>query len=148
MSTRSNIGIENNDGTVTFVYCHHDGYLAGVGQTLLDNYTTEEEVRALLAPGDMSACYARCDLPQRYPAGAFAHSFKHPTKGHCIYYGRDRGELGIKAQTKHRAEAEDEMDNVYAYIFKGGAWAYRYNYADDPTWLPLTREAIAAEVEE
>ena len=33
MSTRSNIGIINADGSVTAIYCHNDGYPSGVGKT-------------------------------------------------------------------------------------------------------------------
>ena len=44
MSTRSFIGIQNLDGTVTGIYCHHDGYLAGVGATLKAHYTTVRQV--------------------------------------------------------------------------------------------------------
>jgi len=34
MATRSRIAIENQDGTVTSIYCHFDGYLSGVGKLL------------------------------------------------------------------------------------------------------------------
>jgi hypothetical protein len=34
MSTRSRIAIENQNGSVTSVYCHFDGYISGVGKTL------------------------------------------------------------------------------------------------------------------
>jgi hypothetical protein len=30
MSTRSRIAIENQNGSVTSVYCHFDGYISGV----------------------------------------------------------------------------------------------------------------------
>ena len=54
MSTRSRIAIENQDGTVTSIYCHHDGYVDGVGKTLFENYhllKTEQ----LIALGDISS---------------------------------------------------------------------------------------------
>jgi len=35
MSTRSNIGIVNGDGSVKAIYCHFDGYPAYVGRILL-----------------------------------------------------------------------------------------------------------------
>ena len=41
MSTRCRIGIENKNGTITSIYCHHDGYLEGVGEILVNHYKTE-----------------------------------------------------------------------------------------------------------
>jgi hypothetical protein len=54
MSTRSTYGILNGDNTVTAVYCHFDGYLSGVGYTLLNNYDTEDKIRNLLSFGACS----------------------------------------------------------------------------------------------
>jgi len=55
MATRSRIAIENQDGSVTSVYCHWDGYVNGVGRTLNQHYTTKEQVEALVALGDLSS---------------------------------------------------------------------------------------------
>ena len=55
MSTRSNIGIINVDGSLEVIYCHFDGYLEGVGRVLLENYNTEEKVRELLSRGHVSS---------------------------------------------------------------------------------------------
>ena len=55
MATRSRIAIENQDGTVTSIYCHHDGYLSGVGKLLKEYYTTQPKVEALIELGDISA---------------------------------------------------------------------------------------------
>lgn len=52
MSTRSHIGIENSDGTVTYVYCHWDGYPTGVGAEIVD--LNRLKARQLIAGGDMS----------------------------------------------------------------------------------------------
>ena len=52
MSTRSHIGIENEDGTIDFVYCHFDGYPEGIGAELINmNY---DEARKLINEGNMS----------------------------------------------------------------------------------------------
>jgi hypothetical protein len=39
MSTRSRIAIENQNGSVTSIYCHFDGYISGVGKTIKRIYT-------------------------------------------------------------------------------------------------------------
>jgi hypothetical protein len=46
MSTRSMIGIQQEDGKIEAIYCHYDGYPEGVGQTLADHYQTTDKVEA------------------------------------------------------------------------------------------------------
>lgn len=55
MATRSTIAILNTDGTAEGIYAHWDGYLSGNGQLLKDHYNTEEQVRELIALGDLSS---------------------------------------------------------------------------------------------
>jgi hypothetical protein len=54
MATRSRIAIENQDGTVTAIYCHWDGYVNGVGKTLFENYD-REKLEQLIELGDISS---------------------------------------------------------------------------------------------
>ena len=54
MATRSRIGIENEDGTVSSVYCHWDGYPSGNGRTLVEYYSDREKVKELIALGSIS----------------------------------------------------------------------------------------------
>ena len=53
MSTRSNIVLLRENGSCSAVYCHYDGYLEHNGRMLLDNYTSTQDVRALVAMGDI-----------------------------------------------------------------------------------------------
>jgi len=55
MSTRSRIGILNDDGSVYSIYCHYDGYTCGVGKCLAAHYTDPEKVRELIELGDISS---------------------------------------------------------------------------------------------
>jgi len=57
MSTRSNFGILNLDGTVTAAYVHWDGYPTGVGAELLKDFKTPESIRERLAKGNGSTLY-------------------------------------------------------------------------------------------
>lgn len=66
MATRSFIGIQNPDGTVDGVYCHHDGYLEGVGATLKAHYTTADQVRELVALGSLSSLGEDLDVTQAF----------------------------------------------------------------------------------
>jgi len=55
MSTRSRIAIENQNGSVTSIYCHFVGYISGVGKLKKENYTTQDKVEALIELGDISS---------------------------------------------------------------------------------------------
>ena len=92
MATRCNIAIEDEvNGTVLGrgrqVYCHWDGYPAGVGKTLLNNYQTVEKVEALVALGDLSSVHAEVAPPE-----GVKHSYDDRADGVTVAYHRDRGE--------------------------------------------------------
>ena len=55
MSTRSYIGYIDNYSKVHLAYCHFDGYLEGVGSTLINFYNNKEKAIMLVKGGDMSS---------------------------------------------------------------------------------------------
>ena len=99
MSTRSHIGILNQDGTIESVYCHFDGYVrGGVGQKLL-NYQLEPQVRELLAHGQLRNLGS--------------------TIGSCEFYRRDRGESEESEILPDLAAWQALMGAVdHLYLFK------------------------------
>ena len=103
MSTRSRIAIENQDGTVTSIYCHFDGYLSGVGILLKEYYTTQPKVQALIELGDISAL----DMT--------------PTS--TTAYHRDRGEDFNQTTDKDVESFFNENYQKYSYLFtKDNRW--------------------------
>ena len=136
MSTRSNIGIINADGSVTAIYVHNDGYPSGVGKTLREHYNTEEKVRELLSLGDLSVLGEVIGEKHNFDA----HDF---TTKWCRAYGRDRGEKGTKAR-KHKTvkEACSSFDNDYAYLFDPTENRWSFREYDGP-FEPLTSAACA-----
>ena len=58
MSTRSRIGILNDDGTVDSIYCHFDGYISNNGKILQEHYTDPAKMAELIALGDISSLAA------------------------------------------------------------------------------------------
>ena len=54
MATRSQIAIENENGTVSAIYCHWDGYPEYNGKILKECYTDRDKVKQLLELGDIS----------------------------------------------------------------------------------------------
>lgn len=136
MSTRSNVGIINADGSVTAIYVHNDGYPSGVGKTLREHYNTEDKVRDLLKLGDLSILGEVIGEKHNFDA----HDF---TTKWCRAYGRDRGEKGTKAR-KHKTvkEACSSFDNDYAYLFDPteNRWSFR---SGNGPFEPLDAEACA-----
>jgi hypothetical protein len=103
MATRSRIAIENQDGTVTSIYCHFDGYLSGVGKLLKEYYTTQTKVEALIELGDISAL----DMT--------------PTS--TIAYHRDRGNDFNQSTDKDVETFFNGIIEQYGYLFtKDNRW--------------------------
>lgn len=102
MSTNSTITIKRIDGTETGIYCHHDGYIEGVGVTLQLAYNTAEKVEELLKLGDLSTLGYYTE-----PKAGTVHDFEHPQESVCVAYHRDRGE-------EYR---QSNGDNEYIYTF-------------------------------
>ena len=103
MATRSRIAIENQDGTVTSIYCHYDGYLSGVGKLLKEYYTTQTKVEALIELGNISAL----DMT--------------PTSTEA--YHRDRGENLYKSTDKDVETFFNGDIEEYGYLFtKDNRW--------------------------
>jgi len=103
MATRSRIAIENQDGTVTSIYCHFDGYLRGVGKLLKEYYTTQSKVQTLIELGDISSL----DMT--------------PTS--TIAYHRDRGEDFNQSTDKDVESFFIENYQDYGYLFtKDNRW--------------------------
>lgn len=123
MATRSNIGILNQDGTVNYIYCHWDGYPEHNGSILNKHYTTGDEVRKLIALGDLSILGPEIGEKQ---------DFENRVKGTCLAYGRDRGEDNIEARTCSYVDYTKEYFEEYVYLFTPGeGWkmrAYGTNY--------------------
>jgi hypothetical protein len=73
MSTRSEIIIEEVDGSASLVYNHFSGYPSYTGKILLENYQSEEKIRGLVAGGGIrnlkpelaDVKYVRSEVPER-----------------------------------------------------------------------------------
>ncbi len=146
MSTRSNIGIINADGSVLTIYCHSDGYPSGVGVTLLEYYYTEDKVRELLKLGDLSSLGNVIGEKHDFDWGGEYGSDWDKRRGDprynmCLAYGRDRGEKGTQASRHPNVkEACSFCDNDYAYFFNPAENRWSFRKYDGP-FQPLTAEA-------
>lgn len=122
MATRSYILKENDDGTYTGIYCHHDGYLTYNGAMLLDHYNTKDRVEKLLSMGNVSVLDTTIE-----PYPGIAHDFESRQDGVSLFYKRD-------GESKENEDAEivsiHDIDDPsswieYCYIFgKDNKWRY------------------------
>lgn len=107
MATRSLICKQfSGTGKVRGVYCHFDGYPAGVGQTLIDCYNNDTIVNQLLELGALSSLGR--------------------TLADTVAYHRDRGDdLEIEEFDNLEAAREYARFDVgaeYIYIWDGVRW--------------------------
>ena len=98
MSTRSNIGILRENGSVEMIYCHHDGYPEGVGATLVKHYTTLAKAEALLALGNLSSLGDEIET--------------------CCAYARDRAEKHYAAVIHPSVTAARASMQRYLYLWE------------------------------
>lgn len=120
MATRSTIAVIHDNGTVSQIYCHWDGYLEGVGRTLVSHYNSLELAERLVALGDLSTLGA--EIGEKHDFDALSKDIGDV----CTAYGRDRGETDTEARVF--ATVKEYLDNCqseeYNYLFQTGEWFY------------------------
>lgn len=138
MSTRSLIWQEQGDGSFKGIYCHHDGYIKGVGETLLKYYANYDRLTRLINLGGLSSlgmyieplqegCHMRFDFSnftQRFEFDNI-HTFDDPQEDVCVAYHRDRGEeLEILSEPNLKGviEGAEHTWAEYIYIFRTNKW--------------------------
>ena len=121
MATRSFIGILNKDDSVDYIYCHWDGYVAGVGKVLQEHYTSEKKIDKLLALGDISSLGPKIGRKHAFDNYDIARD-----NGWTTAYGRDRGEDCVDPHIHEGPKKwmNDRRGNgcEYAYIWDGTKW--------------------------
>ena len=118
MSTHARVGLQQEDGSVTSIYVHCDGYLEGVGRTLHDAYRERGAVEALLCEGD---------------ASGLGH-----TLGDCVFYARDRDETLEEVGSRTHPSNQWPDDALYQYLWREGRWYTRFG-AREP-WVGVAEE--------
>jgi hypothetical protein len=127
MSTNSTLAVKHEDGTVSQIYCHWDGYPSHHAPILLNYYHTLESVEQLISFGDLSVLAERCTPSSEH------HWFTTPDEGVCIYYGRDRGEDEVDPE---------RFDNQDAFYVSRQDEEYNYYFVFDQWWLLVGNEIV------
>jgi len=86
MATRARIGLELADGTITTSYHHWDGYPAGLGFNLVNNWNTAEKIAPAIALGDASHWGTKIGDKIDFDVRGDGYYEQN------VYYNRDRGE--------------------------------------------------------
>ena len=106
MSTRSLIGIyDKEDGTVTASYCHYDGYLDGVGATLVKSYNNMWNAANVACGGYISS------LGEDYTES----KLKSVNSDEAVNYA---------SVSEYIANGFDDVGADYLYLFDGEAWFF------------------------
>lgn len=136
MGTRSTIAFLANDGQVTSIYCHWDGYISHNGAILYEHYQNADKVRELVSHGALSSLAENVS-----PGPGQAHSFDKKAEGVCAYYGRDRGEsdvgASVYASLAEYAEGNDFQEYDYVFKEKNNTW-YLFNTSTNKLQKLLT----------
>lgn len=101
MSTRSFIGIRNEDKTITGIYCHNNGYPNWNGSILLEHYNNLDDVLNLISGGNLSVL--------------------NETVKESVYYSRDGGEdtkINAAQNYKNLFDVVEGSDYDYIYIYE------------------------------
>jgi hypothetical protein len=142
MSTRSRLGIVNDDGTITSIYVHYDGYLDHHGPILLESYNTRERVLKLMRLGDLSVL--RNNIGEKH---SFDDDYDIADKNKwCTAYGRDRHEEGVEAAMFKDVKSFQQAFEEYNYLFLNNVWFVDHDGSDESRitddgsviWTPLT----------
>lgn len=123
MSTRSRVGFENQDGTITSIYVHADG--DELAPLLKAHYQDEAKIKQLIELGDLSALRSEIGVQRNWTT----------IDEGCIAYHRDRGEP--RDQTKaatHTARDWPNTNQAFEYLWRGGKWHWRRARAVNPPW--------------
>lgn len=133
MGTRSNIAIQEKDGSIRAIYCHWDGYLAHNGKMLFEYYSSAAKLRKLIDLGSISILAPKIGTKT---------DFDNPKDGQVVAYGRDRGEEDTEAdyypdlETYVKSfEGVGWIEYIYVFDVKTKTWSYFTN--DDKTLRSL-----------
>ena len=106
MSTRSLIGIyDKEDGSVTASYCHYDGYLSGVGTTLVKSYNNEWDAANVASGGYLSS------LGEDYTES----KLKSANSDEAVNYA---------SVVEYMKSGFDDYGVDYLYLFDGETWFF------------------------
>jgi len=108
MSTHASIAVEHEDGTISAVYCHFDGYLSGVGKDLVAHFNSLKAAEELIKKGDLSGTNSSEGKPKYYTDDGEDFEDVKPR------FYQNLGE--------YLKKIGDDICGEYDYLFTDGEW--------------------------
>ena len=136
MSTRCGIGLLRPNGTVLAIYCHNDGYPDGVGACLINDYKTEERIKALLELGSTSGIGKYLSKEEaKKDVGDKSWDVCDP---YCIGPNLETTRIIVfPDKDEYKNKAKDYFEAEYIYLFEEENWNVYPLYSDSPHWYDL-----------
>lgn len=133
MATRSTIAYKTAEGKIVAIYCHWDGYPAGVGKTLQENYQAAYKIGKLIHMGDVSSLGAEIGEQQDFDDRSTQKD------EWTLFYGRDRGEVDVGCKEFETiAEWMEHYDwSDYYYLWNGREWLVNARGDTDANNFPV-----------
>ena len=135
MSTRSRIAFKREDGLISSIYCHWDGYPEHNGKILQEHYQDVNKIKTLIALGSLSHLAEEIGEKQD-----FSNINTHKNNW-CLAYGRDRGQEDT-GHHDHRSiqelvDATSGSWGEWVYLFDGEEWKVCDIHAKEKEFVPL-----------
>ena len=154
MATRSTISLEFADGTIGQVYAHWDGYLAGNGKILFENYSNPFILRDLIDLGSVSSLGETIGTKHPFShydvEGMTLVEYNNLYGNMTTFYWRDRGEGQSDATYFKDYEhfLVDGQEEEYDYILRHVNGVATWFVSDHGSDFILLTEAFAKEARE
>lgn len=141
------IGVLNNDGTITKIKHILAGNVTETAKTLTRYYTDEEKVNELISKGDLLHLSAKTN-PSLNSEHSWWTGFQNDV---CLYCHRDRNDQWEKVKPvthssnisawetiKEWVKSAKENQSEFLYLFRDGSW-HLYSLKKDANWEELDK---------
>ena len=130
MATRSNIAYKTAEGKIRSVYCHWDGYPEHNGKILMDHYTDQSKIEALIELGSISSLGTELGEKQDFDDRSTQKD------DWTLAYHRDRGEELVVSEYEDVPSWVADMEE-YAYLWNGQEWIVNDHGERDAQGFPI-----------
>jgi len=130
MATRSNIAYKTAEGKIRSVYCHWDGYPEHNGKILMDHYTDQAKIEALIELGSISSLGTELGEKQDFDDRSTQKD------EWTLAYHRDRGEQLVVSEYEDVPSWVADMEE-YAYLWNGQEWIVNDHGERDAQGFPI-----------
>src|SRR5574344_271830 len=149
MSTRSNIAYKINDKQVKVIYCHWDGGLSNVGQTLVDCYDTPNKVKELVDFGNISSLgetLQECEVDYSREKGGNV-KVSELGKYRDVKHGDDERSTIMTLEKYSKLYKENTMI-MYYYLYDGKQWLFKIGTDLFQESMPINDEVLSINYDE